>query len=204
MVKSEFTSWEGRGQRGKSCLADWSWRSRSPLLWSSGPLAACGVCSSRWHCSRTLFDTSCTSKKKKKTLTYREASDVMMQCYYTKGDGGTFSCVSVEDTTQNGIIHVEYLTSFKDPKRQEGLCCVPGDGSKHAGDCGQAQFERVQLTHDYPLQVKALQILQTSHTHTHTITIKINCKGCKQCSCFQIFSHSILHLNVSSRILSKH
>lgn len=66
---------------------------------------------------------------------------------------------------------MEYLTSFNDPKRQEGLCCVPGDGSKHAGDCGQAQFERVQLTHDYPLQVKALQILQTSHTHTHSAVV---------------------------------
>lgn len=45
---------------------------------------------------------------------------------------------------------------------------VPGDGGKHVGDCGQAQFERVQLAHDYPLQVQALQILQTLHTHTHT------------------------------------
>lgn len=45
---------------------------------------------------------------------------------------------------------------------------VPGDGSKHVGDCGQAQFERVQLAHDDPLQVQALQILQTLHTHTHT------------------------------------
>lgn len=33
---------------------------------------------------------------------------------------------------------------------------VPGDGSKHVGDCRQAQFERVQLAHDYPLQVQAL------------------------------------------------
>lgn len=39
--------------------------------------------------------------------------------------------------------------------------CVPGDGSKHAGDCRQAHFERVQLTHDHPLQVQTLQVFQT-------------------------------------------
>lgn len=38
---------------------------------------------------------------------------------------------------------------------------VPGDGSKHAGDCGQAHSERVQLTHDHPLQVQTLEVLKT-------------------------------------------
>lgn len=45
-----------------------------------------------------------------------------------------------------------------------GVCvrvCVPGDGSKHVGDRWQADFERVQLTHHYSLQVQPLQVLQT-------------------------------------------
>ena len=80
------------------------------------------------------------------------------------------------EMTQNGT-HPTFKNSvYHDPKPQRGLCCtcderfVPGDGSEHAGDCREAQFKRVQLTHDYPLQVQALQILQSSHTNTHTHT----------------------------------
>lgn len=50
------------------------------------------------------------------------------------------------------VQHLEVLTEQR---------CVPGDGSKHAGDCRQADFEGVQLTHDHPLQFQTLQVLQT-------------------------------------------